>query len=539
MFRIIAIVLVLIGFSLRAQTTLQDLMTISVVDSIAQEDYNTGWYNGYYSIRLATNGENVYLTTKKMWKEDGHNVGKILFGQRLHQGGWQFVVADTCADSVYAEPAGLIFDSYYDPFIFFVDRHGNDPYQFKVTHRNNGDWQSYDFVRDYPAGPPDWIDYVVEKYQDGFSLSAGPGGPVAWWWRDVVDSVAWDGVWYNRHLMMKRWDADTSTTVVVYDFRKNYWNYSRPIATKDGEYVAFSLLVPDSTVGYNDLDWYSAIYVYKWNGLRYVRDFADSVWFWNGSPCLEGFSLALGKKPNGDVLLIANGDLGRPIYLKSNGKWEKIVDNYEVWNGSSGASGRGTGNERIQFSQDGTAFWVDFDGFAAGFFSAELSFYTPDGKFGRLVLPAPDLYPDGGIFQSHDFVITDDDTLHFVYEFQPWAGHPKCLVEGKIYVPDLLQATTDIKARPATLPLGFVLKQNYPNPFNPTTTIEYFLPERTNVKLTVYDALGQKVRELISGFQQAGQHKVVFNAEGLSSGIYFYQLQGKGIRLMRKMILLK
>lgn len=88
-------------------------------------------------------------------------------------------------------------------------------------------------------------------------------------------------------------------------------------------------------------------------------------------------------------------------------------------------------------------------------------------------------------------------------------------------------------------PSKFELVQNYPNPFNPSTKIQYNLPESGIVKLTVYNLLGQQVQSLVNEFKDAGSHTVEFNAEGLNSGIYFYQLESNGFSEVKKMTLLK
>ncbi|MBD3409097.1 MAG: T9SS type A sorting domain-containing protein, partial [Ignavibacteriales bacterium] len=73
-------------------------------------------------------------------------------------------------------------------------------------------------------------------------------------------------------------------------------------------------------------------------------------------------------------------------------------------------------------------------------------------------------------------------------------------------------------------PGEFSLSQNYPNPFNPATTVRYALPEAATVRLTIYNALGEVVRELESSFKQAGYHEATFNASDLGSGVYFYRI---------------
>lgn len=89
------------------------------------------------------------------------------------------------------------------------------------------------------------------------------------------------------------------------------------------------------------------------------------------------------------------------------------------------------------------------------------------------------------------------------------------------------------------LPTEFRLQQNYPNPFNPSTTIRFAIPRRSHVTLKLYDILGRKVATLVDERLQTGEHKVVFDASVLASGIYVYRIQaGKFVR-SRKLMLLK
>ena len=95
-----------------------------------------------------------------------------------------------------------------------------------------------------------------------------------------------------------------------------------------------------------------------------------------------------------------------------------------------------------------------------------------------------------------------------------------------------------------TLPADYALQQNYPNPFNPETRIAYELPENGYVRLSVYDVLGREVVALVAGDQSAGRHSAIWNgrdanAQRVSSGIYFYQLQANGFRTVRRMLLVQ
>ena len=88
------------------------------------------------------------------------------------------------------------------------------------------------------------------------------------------------------------------------------------------------------------------------------------------------------------------------------------------------------------------------------------------------------------------------------------------------------------------------LKRNYPNPFNPVTTIRFELHKKVDVKLVIYNVMGQKVRTLLNGKQNEGVHKVLWSGSDdrgnpVSSGVYFYRLTTENYDKTMKMILLK
>ena len=89
------------------------------------------------------------------------------------------------------------------------------------------------------------------------------------------------------------------------------------------------------------------------------------------------------------------------------------------------------------------------------------------------------------------------------------------------------------------LPTELTLWDNYPNPFNPETVIDYVLPQTSHVRLAVYDMTGKTVAVLMDGIQPQGRHTARFNADGLPTGTYVYQLIAGAERLMRTMTLVR
>ncbi|MCH7772011.1 MAG: PQQ-dependent sugar dehydrogenase [Bacteroidetes bacterium] len=88
-------------------------------------------------------------------------------------------------------------------------------------------------------------------------------------------------------------------------------------------------------------------------------------------------------------------------------------------------------------------------------------------------------------------------------------------------------------------PNKFLLEQNYPNPFNPNTRIFYSIPAKAFVIINIYDVLGNEVATLINEEKNEGRYEVLFNANGISSGIYYYRMQANEFVDVKKMIILK
>ncbi len=124
--------------------------------------------------------------------------------------------------------------------------------------------------------------------------------------------------------------------------------------------------------------------------------------------------------------------------------------------------------------------------------------------------------------------------------------HEAILVD-KDAIPFTLEVSSELKreeVRSSSKPNDFSLSQNFPNPFNPQTSIRYALPENADVKLAIYNVLGQRVKTLIEGHETAGYNTVWWdgkdeNGDQVASGIYFYRLQADEFSEIKKMMLVK
>lgn len=102
-----------------------------------------------------------------------------------------------------------------------------------------------------------------------------------------------------------------------------------------------------------------------------------------------------------------------------------------------------------------------------------------------------------------------------------------------------LPTTTSVQRESELAPAQFTLEQNYPNPFNPSTTIRFAVKAKADVSLKVYDVLGKEVATLVNEQLNEGSYSATFNAQTLSTGLYFYTLRAGSFSETKKMLLTK
>jgi len=108
------------------------------------------------------------------------------------------------------------------------------------------------------------------------------------------------------------------------------------------------------------------------------------------------------------------------------------------------------------------------------------------------------------------------------------------------YIDDIrFQNIVGIGENEIAFPNKFFLHQNYPNPFNPVTHIRFQLAEASDVKIKIYNTIGQEIAVLLDEHKPAGTHSVDFEGGNFSSGVYFYEIQTEGFQQVKKMLLVR
>ncbi|HMU44644.1 MAG TPA: T9SS type A sorting domain-containing protein, partial [Ignavibacteriaceae bacterium] len=175
--------------------------------------------------------------------------------------------------------------------------------------------------------------------------------------------------------------------------------------------------------------------------------------------------------------------------------------------------------------------WYEGDGTPGGSAPSDRRYHVPTGPFN---LAAGD---------TQEIVIAipiarGTDNINSITKLRELAAHVQ-----EFYNTELVEI---LNTKETLAPTGYTLFQNYPNPFNPKTTIEYEIPEKSNVTIKIYDILGREVQTLVNNQEQVRyKYKVEFDASALASGIYFYRMQvnpvsgAGGFSETKKMVMLK
>lgn len=318
-------------------------------------------------------------------------------------------------------------------------------------------------------------DLTMERISDTQWLTVGNG--IGWVFHPdsvVVDTPNYDGAWYPSEFIYSRcgnrhWLCDERVIEMCTDHCAD-------------EYVSAEINIPE--------DGYYVIYAYvaNWPDSANIDD--------SRRTCFHS------SKYEASSWFIAWDDIG---YL------DKVQDAYGEWNVLKEYIWHAYPYDEYcgHFNLD--TVWV---GYARG-----------DGC-------GPFDDPNGCDFPTHQFPLTaGTHTVYFKvaeeFTLLDWimvsrvSDPPPAAEPGRPY------ETVEIYHEPLSGPTDFSLSQNFPNPFNSYTFIEYTLPWRAVVNVSVYDLTGNLVRELVNGPRMPGKHWLDFDAGGLASGIYFYSVTGR------------
>lgn len=244
------------------------------------------------------------------------------------------------------------------------------------------------------------------------------------------------------------------------------------------------------------------------------------------------------QTPRGGAGMWAIGDM---LYIGGGG-WTTFLTSVEAYNTSLGTGGSWEFTNSLNQGRRTFAYATDAvnghlyaaAGWAGTFLThAEKSDYLPWLSMD----PTSGSVEQGGeitIVVTFDATDLEEDTYHA--EIIVSSNDPDNPV---VAIPVTLTVDASVGVKDPDVPVVYILQQNYPNPFNPSTTIRYGLPERSVVKLEIYNTLGQRVSVLVDDTQEAGFYEVTFDASYLSSGVYLYRLQAGEFVQTKKLLLLK
>jgi N-acetylmuramoyl-L-alanine amidase len=239
---------------------------------------------------------------------------------------------------------------------------------------------------------------------------------------------------------------------------------------------------------------------------------ASSIYNWTSVSSTKSMKLDIGWDPNATEWLVRQSYIGPGKILTSNFKLTTFI------------FGDGL-NHKFRFSvKDGgpgqyeVSPWMNID-----WYGWKEVTWTPhmDG-FGSWV--GDNTFQGTVTFDSYQFTYT-----------------PGSKQRAEYYIDDasfMASPVVDVKEEPVK-PKKYALEQNYPNPFNPETKINFSLVKTGNVKLEVYNLIGQKVATLVNGTMNSGSHTVTFDAANMPSGVYIYKLTTPEYTSSKKLVIMK
>ena len=397
-----------------------------------------------------------------------------------------------------------------------------------------------------------------------FALLSVPGSELFYWPKLSVDS--------NDRIHLAAFGNELpgeGTTLWYYNAYNNTWNNFDTSDVIGCLLPASSRSDSKSSLVYakiaQDENRYDILFIESLDGIN---------WNWNNKINITGYQPDDTVRATGDIDGIYDNDGDLHIFWTSNlYRGQQVSDTTILYHWSQetgistihsdgGFSFPGIGNRNICRISAGVdeynhifAVWTHFyadDISAAGFSNGELymSFSDDAGVTWSNAenltnSPSPNCMAgecDSDHWSSLAEVV--DEYLHIFYMNDKDAG-AAVQMEGvetanpMLYLRYPNPLFTSIEENQPATPTMIALHRNYPNPFNSTTTIEYNLMGVSDVRIDIYNLMGQRLETLIDSEQSAGKHSITWNASGMASGIYFYKLIAGDKVFTKRMTLLK
>lgn len=310
-----------------------------------------------------------------------------------------------------------------------------------------------------------------------------------------------------------------------------------------------------------------SVWIKRYNGTGNNYDEPEDIYVDNsGNVYVTGFSRNTSSAESADYLTIKYSSSGDSLWVRRyNGSVSGLDEAKSIVVDNSGnvyVTGRSVGSNgydyaTIKYSSSGVEEWIQrYNGLTFNSFD-EANDLALD-RFGNVYVTGT----SQGATMIADFVTirySPQGTMQWINRYNSPANREDAAYfiavdslgfvyvsgnsAGSNLVADFLtmkiDKSTGITALNNLTPENFSLSQNYPNPFNPETKIKFQISNSSEVTLTVFDNAGREVAVLVNQFLNAGNYEFNFNAEGLSSGIYFYKLSSENFSETKKMILIK
>ena len=386
----------------------------------------------------------------------------------------------------------------------------------------------------------------------------------------LADDNSWVGGDFNvsdNNQVMPGWHFDMVVTdkneihifnkVLVYGYflaGDTESDWSKVFAASDGTPATGRYSITGTFNG-SAFTWQDPVFIDQLEGVKghtYYEEFNyPEPEYPNYQPALE-FNMSkttIGYAGNG---VLYTGWLDRPRNL-SDCVSSPYGDSYEDQNAETGYSNAGDDQGQYTFydeaygaysSDHGRTWTYDVEA------SATLTKDAGNLRRGYQLTNTKNIHEEGWCVSKHGIseVVGDEVNLTYYSVTQkpipgtapdtPWRMD-FCEFEQDMYVWEINVTLPAGMEDEKTVTENFSLNQNYPNPFNPTTSINFDLVNSGKVNLSVFNAKGERVAELLNSKMAAGTHSVDFNGANLNSGVYFYKLDVNGVVASRKMVLTK